>query len=113
LFKEEIQASREKIHQIVLPDEVAQKGLELIENLELDTLRAEITLFEAARAHAAADAREEVIMGDLRVVAPLALRLRRSKFIDQYIADQTSEAEVLSNAIDDLIPPQDKEEQEE
>ena len=113
MFKEEIQASRESIHQINLPDEVAQKGLELIENLELDTLRAEITLFEAARAHAAADARDEVNLDDLRVVAPMALRLRRSSFIEQYLADQTSESESLYTAIDDLIPPQETEEKEE
>ena len=107
LFRDEIQASREKISQVDLPDEIAQTGLELIEDLELDSLRSEITLFEAARAHAAADAREQVNLDDLRIVAPMALRLRRSSFIEQYIADQSSESELLENAINKLIPPQD------
>ena len=107
LFRDEIQASREKISQVDLPDEIAQTGLELIEDLELDSLRSEITLFEAARAHAAADAREQVNLDDLRIVAPMALRLRRSSFIEQYIADQSSETELLENAINKLIPPQD------
>jgi len=107
LFRDEIQASREKISQVDLPDEIAQTGLELIEDLELDSLRSEITLFEAARAHAAADAREQVNLDDLRIVVPMALRLRRSSFIEQYIADQSSETELLENAINKLIPPQD------
>ena len=65
----------------------------MIGNLELDSLRAEITLFEAARAHAAADSRDKVTMEDIKVVAPMALRLRKSTFIDEYIADQSSELE--------------------
>ncbi len=104
LFREEIQVSRQKVTEVDLPDAVAQTGLELIASLELDSLRAEITLFEAARAHAAADARDQVIMEDLRVVAPMALRLRRSVYIDQYIADQTSETEELEAAINKSIP---------
>jgi magnesium chelatase subunit I len=104
LFKEEIQASREKIAQVKLPDEVARTGLDLIQTLELDSLRAEITLFEAARAHAVADARDEASLEDLRVVAPMALRLRRSSFIEQYFADQSSETELLESTINELIP---------
>jgi len=104
LFKDEIQSCREQMQDIKLPEEIAQTGLELIENLELDSLRAEITLFEAARAHAAADARDQVTMEDIRVVTPMALRLRRSSFIDQYIADQTSETELLEKALSELIP---------
>jgi magnesium chelatase subunit I len=112
LFKEEIQASREKLSSVELPEEIASTGLELIEKLELDSLRAEITLFEAARAHAAADAREQVTTGDLRVVAPMALRLRRSTYIEQYIADQTSETELLQNAVDELLPLEESEEED-
>jgi magnesium chelatase subunit I len=104
LFKEEIQASRENMTEIKLPDDVAQTGLELIGNLELDSLRAEITLFEAARAHAAADSREKVTMEDLKVVVPMALRLRRSSFIEEYIADQSTELEMLEKAIQECFP---------
>ncbi|MCJ7716245.1 MAG: 16S rRNA (guanine(966)-N(2))-methyltransferase RsmD [Anaerolineales bacterium] len=104
VFKEEIQIGREKMKEIELPKKIAQSGLELIGNLELDSLRAEITLFEAARAHAVADARDKVSIEDLRVVAPMALRLRRSSFIDQYIADQSTETELLEKAINEVIP---------
>jgi magnesium chelatase subunit I len=112
LFKEEIQASRAKISEVELPDQIAETGLELIESLELDSLRAEITLFEAARAHAAADARDQVNLEDLKTVAPMALRLRRSTFIEEYIADQSSELEELENAIEKCFP-EDLEESEE
>ena len=112
VFKEEIQASHEMMTEVELPDDVAQAGLELIGNLELDSLRAEITLFEAARAYAAADSREKVTMEDLKVVAPMALRLRKSTFIDEYIADQSSELEILENAIQDCFPEEEKKKDE-
>jgi magnesium chelatase subunit I len=112
LFREEIQSSREKLPSIELPEEVAATGLELIEKLDLDSLRAEITLFEAARAHAAADARDKVTTEDLRIVAPMALRLRRSTYIDQYIADQTSETELLEEAVNELFPQKEEDEDE-
>jgi magnesium chelatase subunit I len=112
LFREEIQVSREKLPAVELPEEIAAIGLELIEKLEVDSLRAEITLFEAARAHAAADAREQVTTADLRVVAPMALRLRRSTYIDQYIADQSSETELLEEAVNELIPQEEEGEED-
>ncbi len=112
VFREEIQIARENIAEVELPDEIAKAGLDLIENLDLDSLRAEITLFEAARAHAAADARVQVTVEDLRVVAPMALRLRRSAYLDQYIADQSTETELLEKAINDCMPLGDSEKDE-
>jgi magnesium chelatase subunit I len=109
LFQEEIQTSRESLPKVKLADNIAKTGLALIEKLELDSLRAEITLFEAARAYAAADAREEVTVEDLKAVASMALRLRRSTYIDEYLADQNSETELLESAVDELIPPQEEE----
>jgi len=53
-------------------------GLGVIERLAIDSLRAEITLFEGARAHAVADGRTVATPADVRAVAPMALRLRRS-----------------------------------
>ena len=112
MFKEEIQTGRENMVEVELPEEVAQTGLELIGNLELDSLRAEITLFEAARAYAAADSRNKATVEDLKVVAPMALRLRKSTFIDEYIADQSSEMELLENAIQDCFPKEEKKKDE-
>ncbi len=105
IFREEIQTGRQSLKNVVLAEDVARMGLDLIEHLELDSLRAEITLFEAARAHAVADGRSQVQVGDIRAVAPMSLRLRRSQFIEQYLEDQNSEARVLEQALDDFVGP--------
>jgi len=103
LLREEIQICRDKIHNVSLPRDVARSGLDLIEKLEIDSLRAEITLFEAARAHAVADARDEVTRQDLRAVAPMALRLRQSPFIEKYIEDQSSETKLVVDTLEQVI----------
>lgn len=97
--RDEITAARESLKDVELPDAVAQTGLDLIDTLGIDSLRAEITLFEAARAYAAADGRLTVTQADMQVVAPMALRLRRSTFITQYIQAQASEEQEIQNAL--------------
>lgn len=104
LAREEIQAAREILPKVSLPEDVAHLGLGLTSRLKLDSLRAEITLFEAARAYAAADARSIVAPSDLHVVAPMALRLRRSDYIKEYFNHQQVEDEELALALDELIP---------
>jgi magnesium chelatase subunit I len=94
----ELQTARNLVHQVVLPEEVAKQGLELIHRLQIDSLRAEITLFEAARAYAAADARLTVTPRDLEEVVLMSLRLRRSEFITDYIDHQQSEDEEIIQA---------------
>lgn len=103
LLRDEIQACRDGLNEVVLPDQSAQIGLELIEALEIDSLRAEITLFESARAHAIADTRKEVTLEDVRTVAPMALRLRQSPFIEDYLHDQNSETELVLDTLDGMI----------
>jgi magnesium chelatase subunit I len=93
----DIQAARDLLPQVKLSDEMARLGLELIENFKIDSLRAELTLFEAARAHAAADGRTEVQAEDLRQTGLMALRFRRSTFMDEYLAQQQIEdVEILA-----------------
>jgi len=103
----EIQAARDLLPKVELPDQVARMGLELVERLQIVSLRAEITLFEAARAHAIADGRLEVTPGDLLAVVPMALRLRRSSFISDYLAHQEKEENELSEILEDLFPDTD------
>lgn len=91
----EIEAARNMVHQVVLPENIAQLGLKIIQSLQIDSLRAEITLFEAARAHAAADARQSVTIEDIQQVALMSLRLRRSSFITDYLEQQRSEDEEI------------------
>jgi magnesium chelatase subunit I len=103
IAQQEIQHARQHLPEVVLPDDVARLGLNLIAGLHIESLRAEITLFEAARAYAAADGRETVIAEDLRAVAPMALRLRRSAFMHEYIARQGEEESELNGAINQVI----------
>jgi magnesium chelatase subunit I len=102
LARDEVQSARDLLSEVELPIEVAQVGLNLIKDFGIASLRAEITLFEAARALAAADNRIKVTIDDLRQVAPMALRLRRSKFIKEYFKDQTSEEDEIAKALKKL-----------
>jgi len=102
LLQEEIQAAREILPEVELPDDVAHQGMQIVEKLKIHSLRAEITLFEAARAYAAADSRRQVSASDLSTIAPLALRVRRSEFINQYFNTQQSEEEEIHSTIEKL-----------
>lgn len=104
LARDEIEAARKMLNEIQLPDTVAHEGLALIERFGIDSLRAEITLFEAAKALAAADARTKVLVEDIRQVAPMTLRLRRSDFIRQYFEKQAAEEEEIAAAVKKLPP---------
>lgn len=92
----EIRSARELVRKVILPDEVANPAIELAQRMGIDSLRAEITWFEAARAHAAADGRNEVTLDDLKIVAPMALRLRRSHFMSEYLKGQLSEEKEMN-----------------
>lgn len=103
IAREEIQAAREQIPQVVLPNDVAQIGLNVVKKLGIDSLRAEISLFEAARAYAAADGRDQVNADDLREVAPMALRLRRSTYMQDFFTEREVEENEISHTIDDAF----------
>jgi magnesium chelatase subunit I len=95
----EIQLARDVLPEVKIPESVTALGLDLIRHLKIDSLRAEVTLFEAARAFAALDGRTEVSSSDLHIIAPMALRMRRSEFIEKYIAEQSVEEEEIINTI--------------
>jgi Mg-chelatase subunit ChlI len=101
--RNEIQVARELLPDVQINDEIAHLGLEMIDQLDIDSLRAEITLFEAARAYAASDGRTEVEMHDLEVVAPMALRLRRSQFMTEYFEKQKSEENEIHDTIKKVL----------
>jgi magnesium chelatase subunit I len=75
-------------------------GLALIESMAIASSRAEITLFEAARAHAAADERDAVIPADVRSVALMALRFRQSNSIRAFLKAQDAEDERMRAFLD-------------
>jgi magnesium chelatase subunit I len=96
---EEIRSARDLVHRVVIPDSIANPAIELVQRMGIDSLRAEITWFESARAYAAADGRTEVTMDDLKAVAPMALRLRRSQFMSEYLKGQINEEKELSSLL--------------
>lgn len=104
LAREEIQAARKSCPAVEIPPEVAHTGSALVQSLGIDSLRAEMTLFEAARAYAAADSRRVVGTADLRAVAPMALRLRRSTYMLQYFKETAVEDAELTREIDTHLP---------
>ena len=92
----EIISARERVNKVVLSDTVANPAIKLVQRMGIDSLRAEITWFESARAYAAADGRDEVTTEDLKAVAPMALRLRRSQFMNEYFRGQLGEEKELT-----------------
>lgn len=100
----DIQAARKMLPQVELSREAEQFGLDLVRRMQIDSLRAEITMFEAARAYAAADNRLLVTPADVRAVAPLAVRLRRSTFMVDYFRAQQAEEKEIKGLVEELIP---------
>jgi magnesium chelatase subunit I len=96
---EEIQAARKQLLKVTIPDEVAKPAIALVQKLGIDSLRAEITWFEASRAYAASDGRSEVTTDDLKTVAPMCLRLRRSPFMNEYFSTQKNEEEEMGTLL--------------
>lgn len=108
LARQEIQQARQRLNQVQLPNETAEAGICLIRKLGIDSLRAEITWFEAARAHAAADGRTIVDLHDLRITAAMALRLRQSTFMTDYLGERQREDEGLMAALAQIVPEEGK-----
>jgi magnesium chelatase subunit I len=91
VVREEIKAARQRVHHVTIPHEIAKPAIELVQAMGIDSLRAEITWFESAKAYASADNRSTVTLEDLKAVAPMALRMRRSEYIINYFKSQKSE----------------------
>ncbi|HEY5729593.1 MAG TPA: ATP-binding protein [Anaerolineales bacterium] len=96
----EIMSARERVNKVHLPDEIANPAIRLVQKMGVDSLRAEITWFEAARAHAAADGRDEVSLDDLKAVASMTLRLRRSTYMNEYFKGQQGEEKEMDTLLD-------------
>jgi magnesium chelatase subunit I len=99
-LRQEIAAAREILPHVSVPAPVEEYALGCIQALKIPSHRAEIALFEAARARAAADYRVEVTVEDVRTIAPLALRQRRSSPIEEYADQVASEDATIAAALD-------------
>jgi len=98
----EILAARERVRKVIIPDKIATPAIQLVQRMGIDSLRAEITWFESARAYAAADGRDEVTPDDLKAVASMALRLRRSQFMNEYFKGQLGEEKEMNALLNGL-----------
>jgi magnesium chelatase subunit I len=105
-LRDEVAAAREILPYVAIPPATEQYALECIQRLQVPSHRAEIALFEAARARAASDYRAEVTHEDVRRVATLALRQRRSAPLEQYAAQIAAEDALIARALDGDAPPQ-------
>lgn len=103
IAREEIQHARQNLVEVQLPEAIARMGLALVQALGVDSLRAEITLFEAARAYAALDNRRVIEQDDLRQVAHWALRLRRSAYMKDYFSGQQAEEQEIEKTIEQCL----------
>jgi magnesium chelatase subunit I len=99
LIREEIETARQRLPEVELTKRAESLGLKLVQELGVDSLRAELTLFEAAKAYAVADGRSRANPGDIRTVAPMSLRLRRSEFMQNYISSVSKEEEEISKLL--------------
>ena len=92
-LKAEIAVAREILPHVQVAAEAEQFAVKCIQALNIPSHRAEIALLEAARARAAADNRLEATLEDARIVAPLALRQRRSPQLEALAAELAAEDE--------------------
>lgn len=105
-LRDEVAVAREILPHVTIPPPVAEAALMLIQELQVPSHRAEIALLEAARARAAADFRNQVTLDDIRRMAPLALRQRRSAVLETYAAQVQSENEAIAAVLERLMPPE-------
>lgn len=98
-LSEEIVLAKELLPRVTVTVEAEAVGLRMVQDLEIDSHRAELVLFEAARAHAAADGREEATVDDVAAVASMALRYRRSQFMKRFAAESREEEERIEKAV--------------
>ncbi len=68
--------------------------------------RAEITLLEAARARVAADYRTQATLDDVRKIAPLALRMRRSSRLVAYAEEVAVEDRAIEAVLEQAEAPE-------
>lgn len=108
LVREELESARKDLHKVTISPKAERFALELINSLSIHSLRAELTLFESARAHAVADGRLKVDSDDIQRIASMALRLRRSTYIDEYLSLQTDEDKEIEGILKKLRSPKKK-----
>jgi magnesium chelatase subunit I len=96
---ESIQNARGAVGNIELTPEAEHFAVTLTSELGIESHRAEIVLMEAARAYAAIDERPVAEVDDVKAVAPLVLRRRKSG-LAEFQAAARQEDEEIRDAIE-------------
>lgn len=99
---DEIGEARELLPRVTLTPDAQALVIEAIRRLNIASSRAEIFALEAARAYAAADGRTAATEEDVRAVASMALRQRRSEFMIQYFEQAEEQDKVIQETLDAL-----------
>ncbi|MBC8160299.1 MAG: ATP-binding protein [Roseiflexaceae bacterium] len=103
-LKAEIAIARQLLPLVTLAPEAEALALAVVQQLRIPSHRAEIALLEAARARAAADNRLQASVEDVRVIAPLALRQRRSLQLEAMAAAIAEEDARIQHALGEQAP---------
>jgi magnesium chelatase subunit I len=103
LARQEIERAKKFVWKVKLDPKIANIGIELIKDLNIHSLRAELTLFEAAKALAASETRDYITEEDIITIAPMALRLRRSAYITEFIEKNNAENLEINTSLGKLI----------
>jgi magnesium chelatase subunit I len=99
---DEIEEARGLLPRVRLTPSAQELVLEAIKRLRIASSRAEIFALEAARAHAAADGRMAATEEDVRAVALMALRQRRSEFMIGYFRRAEEQDTIIQQTLDEL-----------
>lgn len=99
LAQGEVIEARKRLPKVKFGPGVEREGLRWIQELKIDSHRAELTLFEAGRALAAADGRLEVTLDDLRTIGPMALRQRQTETAQRFFEAQLKEDQSIQSII--------------
>jgi magnesium chelatase subunit I len=99
---QEIKEAQTLLSRVKLTPQAQELTLEAIKRLKIASNRAEIFTMEAARAHAAADGRTAATEEDVRVVARMTLRQRRSEFMIHYFEESKRQDGIIQETLDAL-----------
>ena len=103
IARQEIENARKFVWKVKIDPKIAKFGIELIKDLNIHSLRAELTLFEAAKALAATENRDQITTEDIKSIAPMALRLRRSTYITNFLNSNEAENEEINSSLDKIL----------
>ncbi|MBW6472738.1 MAG: AAA family ATPase [Anaerolineaceae bacterium] len=103
IARQEIETARKFVWKVKIDKKIAKYGIELIKDLNIHSLRAELTLFEAAKALAATENRDYITSEDIKSIAPMALRLRRSTYITDFINSNEAENIEINSSLDKIL----------